>query len=244
MARTQVKPDALVGFWQRKWEVLTLYFSRGLLLVVGLIAVFVAGYFVSNYLEGRKERATEKLGLAMRIATAPLLTDKADPKTALDPGESESAEVPRFKTADERMQGALKVLGELDKDFGSGPAALRANLVRAGFLYDQGKFAEAESLYRRLIDAKPKEQVVALLAQEGVGLCAEARGDWAMAAAAFSAQGAGDLWKERSQWNLARLEAKQGHKDKAIAIYKEMLGKGDPRSPLRQSVQNRLAELE
>ena len=83
-----------------------------------------------------------------------------------------------------------------------------------------------------------------LLAQEGIGLCAEARGDLTAAQAAFAAQAAGDLFKERSQWNQARVYAKQGNKQKAIEIYKEMLAKGDQKSALRDDIQNRIAQLE
>lgn len=234
---TQTAPDGFLGFWQKRWETVTLYFSRGLFVVVGVVILIVAGWFMSNYLEARKEKATEKLARAMRIAEAPLLSDK-------DKDAPQSDEVPRFKTAQERSAETLKVLAELDKEYGSSPAALRAALVRAGVAYDQGQYAEAEALYRRFVDAKPKEQALVLVAQEGIGLCAEARNDFVAATAAFVAQGAGDVFKERSQWNLARIYQKQGNKAKAIETYKEMLAKGDPKSPLRDEIQNRLSQLE
>ena len=77
-----------------------------------------------------------------------------------------------------------------------------------------------------------------------IGLCAEARGDFAAAQAAFTASTSGDLFKERAQWNQARVYAKQGNKAKAVEIYKEMLAKGDPKSSLRDDIQNRLSQLE
>ena len=230
-------PDGLVGFWQKQWESITLYFSRGLALVVGVLVLIVAGWGISQYLDGRKERSTEALGRAIRIAEAPLLTET-------DKDVEQSDEVPRFKTVKERQDSTLKVLGDLDKDYASTPAALRAALVKASVAYDQGRYPEAEALYRRFVDAKPREQALVLMAQEGIGLCAEARGDLAAAQAAFAAQAAGDLFKERSQWNQARVYAKQGNKQKAVEMYKELLAKGDPKSSLRDDIQNRLAQLE
>ena len=230
-------PDGFVGFWQRKWESITVYFSRGLVLLVGLVVLIVAGWGISQYLDGRKERSTEALGRALRIADAPLITEQ-------EKDVEQSDEVPRFKTNKERQDSALKVLADLDKDYASTPAALRATLMKASLAYDQGRYPEAESLYRRFVDAKPREQALVLLAQEGIGLCAEARSDFAAAQAAYTAQAAGDLFKERSQWNLARVYAKQGNKAKAVEIYKEMLAKGDPKSSLRDDIQNRLSQLE
>jgi len=230
-------PDGFVGFWQQKWESITLYFSRGLMLLVGLVVLIVAAWAISQYLDKRKEQSTESLGRALKIAEANLIAE-----TEKDVEQSE--EVPRFKTAKERTDSAMKVLGDLDKDFSSTPAALRAVLVKASLAYDQGRYADAEALYRRFVDSKPVEQALVLMAQEGIGLCAEARGDLAAAQAAFVAQAAGDLFKERSQWNQARVYAKQGNKPKAVEIYKEMLGKGDPKSSLRDDIQNRLSQLE
>ncbi len=232
-----VGPDGFIGFWQKKWETITLYFSRGLVLVIGIIVALVGGWAISQYLDGRKERSTEKLGQAMKIAEANLITEQ-------EKDVEQSEEVPRFKTGKERQDGVLKVVGELDKDYSSTPAALRAVLVKAGIAFDQGKYPEAEALYRRFVDAKPRELALVLLAQEAIGLCAEARGDFAAAQAAFTAQTSGDLFKERSQWNLARIYAKQGNKQKALEIYKEMLAKGDPKSSLRDDIQNRISQLE
>ena len=150
-------PDGFVGFWQRKWESIALYFSRGLVLLVGIVVLIVAGWAGSQYLDKRKEQSTEALGRAMRIAEANLITEQ-------EKDVEQSEEVPRFKTAKERTESALKVVADLDKDFSSTPAALRSALVKASLFYDQGKYAEAEALYRRFVDAKPREQALVLLA--------------------------------------------------------------------------------
>ena len=102
--------------------------SAGLLtlLVWAMTASSFALSWVGNttqYLDGRKERSTEALGRALRISEAPLITEQ-------EKDVEQSDEVPRFKTNKERQDSALKVLGDLDKDYASTPAALRATLGR------------------------------------------------------------------------------------------------------------------
>ena len=75
-------------------------------------------------------------------------------------------------------------------------------LLKAGVAYDQGKYPESEALYRRFVDAKPRELALVLVAQEGIGLCAEARGDFAAAQAAFTA----------STWATCSKSARSGTK--------------------------------
>ena len=83
-----------------------------------------------------------------------------------------------------------------------------------------------------------------VIAQVACGTAQDVDAAVAAAQAAFAAQAACDLFKERSQWNQARVYAKQGNKQKAVEMYKELLAKGDPKSSLRDDIQNRLAQLE
>ena len=152
-----VSPDGFIGFWQRKWETITLYFSRGLVLVIGIIVAIVGGWLISQYLDGRKERSTEKLAQAMKIAEANLISDQ-------EKDVEQNEEVPRFKTSKERQDGVLKVLGELDKDFASTPAALRAVLqsltIKNGIIFCNRKTdvdVVAKSLSRHGFDAAPQK---------------------------------------------------------------------------------------
>lgn len=238
-------PDQFVGFWQRMYEAIAPFVTSGLLVLIGLVVLVIAGWGVSTWMEGRKERATEQLGRSIKIGEAELLpaVDKDKDKDKEADTEVDS-EVPRFKTATERSAAVLEAITELDKTYSGTPAALRANLLRGGVLYDQGKYAEAEALFRKFLDAKPGEAALVALAQENVGLCAEARGELDAALVAFQAQQVGSFYRERAQWNQARIYAKKNDKKKAIEIYKDLLSKASPQSALRDDVQNRLAALE
>lgn len=234
---TALPPDPFIGFWQRVYNRISPYVTGGLVGLVAVIALIIGGWALSNWMEGRKERSTELLGKALRIADAELLKET-------DKDSDQSDEIPRFKTAAERSEAVLKTASELEQQFGNTPAALRGQLVRAGVLYDQGKYADAEAQYKKFLDAHPVEQPLIALAQEGVGLCAEARNDLAAALASYQAQQAIGFYKDRAAMNLARVYAKQGDKKKAVDTYKDLLSKLPPQGALRDDIQNHLAALE
>lgn len=232
-------PDQFVGFWQRLYERIAPYVTSGLLVLIGIVALVIGGWGWSVYREGRRERSTEQLGRAIKIAEGELLP-AGDKEAEAD----SDAEVPRFKTAQERGQGVLQAITELDKTYGGTPAAQRSILLRAGVLYDQGQYADAEAMYRKFLAEKPSERPLVALAQENIGLCAEARGELDAALVAFQAQQIGSFYRERSLWNQARIYAKKKDTKKAIEIYKDLLSKASPQSALRDDVANRLAALE
>lgn len=234
-------PDQFVGFWQRLYERIAPYVTSGLLVIIGIVVLVIGGWAYSSHRETRRERATEQLGRAIKIAEAELLP--ADDKAKEAESDADS-EIPRFKTAAERGQGVLQAITELDKNYSSTPAAQRAILLRAGVLYDQGQYADAEALYRKFLADKPSERALVALAQENIGLCAEARGELDSALASFQAQQVGSFYRERSLWNQARIYAKKKDTKKAIELYKELLSKASPQSALRDDVANRLAVLE
>ncbi len=229
-------PDRFMAIWQKLADKIVAYFSRALLLMVGVVLVFVAAWGVGQWMEARREKATDMLGQALRIAEADLLRDGEKSDADSDP--------PRFKTAEERTAAEIKALDELDHTYGGSEAARRGSLVRAGIFYDQGRYADAEALYKRFLDSKPSETTLLALADEGLGLCAEARSDWSGALLAFEKQAAEPFAHERGVFNQARVLAKQGDKQKAISLYKDLLSKTGPQSPLHDDVQNRLATLE
>jgi predicted negative regulator of RcsB-dependent stress response len=238
-------PDQFVGFWQRLYERIAPYVTGGLVMLIGIVVLVIGGWVASNWLEARKERATDQLGHVLKIAEAELLPATPAPDKDKDKDQdSDDTDVPRFKTAKERNEAVLKAVGELDQKYGSTPAATRALLLRAGALYDDGKYAEAEAVYRQFLDKKPIEPVLIALAHEDIGLCAEARGDLDQALREFGAQQVGSFYRERSLWNQARVYAKKGDKKKAIELYKDLLSKASPQSALRDEAQNRLAALE
>lgn len=239
------RPDPFVSFWSRAYQAIAPYVTRAMLVIVAGLVIAVGAWGTSLWLEGRKEKATEQLGEAVKIAEAELLPkdgkDAKDPKA--QPGE-EDTDVPRYKTAAERAEAALKSLDELDKKYGSTPAAMRGLLVRAGLLFDLHRYADAEAKYREFIGKGPAEDSLRALAQEGLGMCAEERGDLNAALGGFVAQAGSPFYRERALWNQARIYAKQGNKQKATEIYKDLLAKASPQSTLRDDIQNRLAALE
>ena len=238
-------PDQFVGFWQRLYEWIAPYVTGGLLVLIAIVVLIIGAWGASVWLEGRRERATEQLGRSIRIAESELLPPVDKDKDKAKEAEPEiDSEIPRFKTDKERNEAVLQSLNELDKTYGSTSAAVRASLIRAGVLFDDGKYAEAEAAYRKFLDSKPSEPALIALAHEGVGLSAEARGELDAALVAFQAQQVGNFYRERSQWNQARIYAKKHDKKKATEIYKDLLSKASPQSALRDDVQNRLAALE
>ena len=50
--------------------------------------------------------------------------------------------------------------------------------------------------------------------------------------------------RDRARLHQARVYIKQGNKQKAIDMYKELLAKAGASSPIRDDIQNRLAALE
>ena len=234
-------PDQFVGFWQRMYERIAPYVTSGLLVLIGIVVLIVGGWGVAAWREGGRGRAPEQLGRAIRTAEAELLPAAEKDK---DKDADEDSDIPRFKTAKERNAAVLQAVDELDKSFGGTPAAQRALILRAGALYDEGKYTEAEALYRQFLAGKPSEQAQVALAQEDIGLCAEARGELDAALVAFQAQQIGNFYRERSLWNQARIYTKKNDKKKAIEIYKDLLTKPARQSARRADVANRLAALE
>lgn len=229
-------PERFADMWQRFAEKVMAYFSRALLVTVGGLFAFTVAWGVGQWMEARREKATELLGRAIRTAEADLLRDgeKEDPE----------ADPPRYKTAKERSDAVFKAVDELAAQYGSSDAAKRGALVKAGLLYDQSKYPDAETIYRQFIDAKPGDSSLLSLAYEGLGLCAEARSDFAAAFAAFDRQAGEPFARDRARMHQARVYIKQGNKQKAIDMYKELLAKAGAGSPIRDDIQNRLAALE
>jgi len=229
-------PERFADLWQRFAAKVMAYFSRALLITVGGLIAFTAAWGIGQWMEARREKATELLGKAIHIAEADLLREgeKEDPE----------ADPPRYKTAKERSDAVFKAVDALSQQYGSSDAAKRGALLKAGLLYDQGKHAEAEAIYRSFIDSKPADASLLAMANEGLGLCAEARSDFAAAFASFDRQASEPFARDRARLHQARVYVKQGNKQKAIDMYKELLAKAGSQSPIRDEVQNRLAALE
>lgn len=229
-------PDLFADLWQKIASKALAYFGRAVLISVGGILAFSLAWGVGKWMESRREKATEALGKVLRTAEAPLLTGDQTADADEDP--------PRFKTEAERTAAVVKLLDGLDKDYGSSDAARRGALLRAGILYDQAKYSEAEAIYRKVMEQSGDNGPIVSLANEGLGLAAEARSDLPGALGAFERQAKQPFDETRARMNQARILLKQGSKDKALAIYQDLLAKAAATSPLREDIQNRLASLE
>lgn len=229
-------PDRLITLWEKFANKVIAYFSRALLIAIGAILVFTAAWGIGQWMDMRREHATDLLGKAIKVSEAELLKEGEQPDS--------DAEVPRFKTAAERADATMKALDELDGKYGSSAPALRGVLLRAGVHYDMARYSDAEAAYKKFLYSKPRDSALVALAHEGVGLCAEARGDNNAALASFTVQAEHPFARERALWNQARIQEKLGNKQKALEIYKDLLAKSSPTSPLRDDLQNRIAALE
>lgn len=233
-------PDRFLSFWQRVGELIVPLLTRllGLALVAAVVGAVFFGVLQLN--GSRKEKATEKLAVALRIYQAELKSDaKADPAKPED-----SDDTPRFKTAKERAEATLAALDKLDQEYKGSDAANRGQLVRAGVLYDLARYDQAATVFRQILDQKPGSPDLLAASREGLGLTLEVQGknDEALTVFKNLAGLPGDYYKDRMLWAQARILAKKGDKTSAAALYKEIAAK--TQSALKDEAQNRLAALE
>jgi predicted negative regulator of RcsB-dependent stress response len=240
-SKTQIpQNDEFVSFWQRAYDFISPY-GRPIAIGGGLLLVMLAAVWATDRLfVSRKQNATEMLGRVLRIYQAELLPEDAKPEDA----KPKDDDTPRFKTAKERAEATVAELDKLMKEAGSSSAAEDAQLVRAGALFDLGRFADAEAAYRSFLDHVSKSDKLAVVAREGLGLSMEAQGklDAALSAYQEIEKAGGDTYRDRAQFDQARVIAKKGDKKKAFDMYKQILEKS-PTTPLREEIQAKQAQL-
>jgi tetratricopeptide (TPR) repeat protein len=234
------KEDEFVSFWGKVFQLVEPYLRAiGVTAATALVLVFVV-WGATSWSESKAQKAAEQFGRAVKVYDAELLTGDEKPK--LD----EDNPIPRFKTEKERADAALAELDKLDKDFGSSDVAKNAQLVRAGILYDQGRFDDAAKAYDAALKHAPKDGAVAAVAREGAGLCDEARGKLDDALAKYKDMepaGKSDFFRDRALVAQARVFVKKGDKKKAAELYRDALAKV-PTTPLKDEIQAQLAALE
>lgn len=243
-SKTQIpQRDEFVSFWQRAYDVISPY-GRPIAIGGGALLVMLAAIWTTDrFFVVRKQNATEMLGRVLRVYQAELLAEETKPEEA-KPKDAKDADVPRFKTAKERAEAALAEIDKLNKEAGSASAAESAQLVRAGALFDLGRYADAEAAYRSFLDQVSKNDKLALVAREGIGLSMEAQGklDAALSSYQDMEKNGGDAYRDRAQFAQARVIAKKGDKKKAFDMYKQILDKS-PTTPLREEIQAKQAQL-
>lgn len=235
------EPDQFVSFWTRTGEVLARR-AKVLLAVTITILVSVAGVQIARTLSTRKgaERA-QAIARVARIAEAPLLPAEGE-APRYDDG------VPHFKTDAERKQAAIQEADEVIRKHGGAALTRAMEAMKARYLMDLGRYADALALYRALDEAGGLSEELRLIVGEGLAYALEAKGDVTQAIDAFArlaerAQKAGGFYRDRALFNQARLLQKQGERDKAREILRT-LSDEFPQSSLRDEVTERLALLD
>jgi hypothetical protein len=248
---TAVEPsEAVLSFWDHLAEKLAPYRTK-ILVAVGLVVVVFIGLAIRSYL-GRKqeEKATLGFDAAMTAANARVLGDI--PADLQIPGEDPTAL--KFKTSQERSTATLAALDKLEADYAGTDVAKKALLVRAGVLYDLGRYDDALAAYRGSLSSA--SGALRYVAREGVALSIEAK---ALAEKDAAARTAG-LDKALAEYKLlqpdekgyyhdvavfhqARVLALKGDKDGAVKLYKQIVDTM-PSSSVVGEARERLALLE
>lgn len=210
----------------------------------GLILVLV-GFAIGSWWDERQEaKATRIFGEAMEILRSPIEPPAVGEGTSNDsapkPGEPK-----KYASAQQRAQAALAVLDRLEADLGKTDVAAQARLVRAGVLYDLGRYDEAIAAYRAVASASDATRVQKILAYEGLGYALEAKGALDEAIEMFRQLQPDEkgYYRDRALYHQARLLAKKGNRKEAVTLFQQILEKF-PTSPIRREVQNRLSTLE
>ncbi|MCS6914304.1 MAG: tetratricopeptide repeat protein [Myxococcales bacterium] len=225
--------DHFVSFWQRVLSAVVPHLGKiGAFILLALLMSVVAWGW-NEVVTSRREKASEMLAQALRIYHAELLGEKDT--------QPEGEEVPRFRTAKERAEETLRQLDKLTGEYPRSDAARVARLVRAGVLYGEGRYGEAEQAYRTFLESKPNVPALEALAREGLGLCAEAQGKPDVALSIYKEQG-GPFYRDRFLFHQARILLGKGQKQEAAKLYGEIAKMAQ--SALRDEAQNRLLALE
>jgi hypothetical protein len=249
-AAAAVEPtEAVLGFWERLGEQLSPHKFK-IFALVGALAVVLIGVSIYGWLDRRRESAaTAEFQTVMETRNARISTGDEPPI----PGEDPEAKV--FKTAQERATATLAALEKIEKEYGSSDVAKQARLVKAGVLFDLGRYDDAATAYRGVAQSPPPG-ALKFVAREGLGLAIEAKALAEKDAAArlsgleaalveFKALQPDDkgFYRDVALWHQGRVLQLLGKKPEAVALYKELADK-HPASPMVSGARERLALLE
>lgn len=223
------------------------------LVALGIGAFVVAIVFVTYrwYQDKQSAAASALYAEATAIYQEPVW---ADP-TILEALPEEMRPKRYHTSVKERALKALVPLDKLHSEYGSSDVAARARLFHASVLYDAGRYADAEAMYRAFA-ASDAPDSLRLIAREGIGYAIEARAlemeegperkaalEQALAAFKELQPTEGAAHRDYALYHQARVLRSLDRKDEAIALYKQILD-SIPQTPLRRDISNRLAVLE
>jgi hypothetical protein len=207
--------------------------------VLGGVALVLIAFSVYTWWHNKKEaEATRLFGEVTKTLEAQI---DEEPKPGQPPPEKPADKL-SFSTVKAKHEAALGLLDRIDREYGSTEVAEQARLVKAGILFDLGRFDEAAAIYQQILS---KGGTLRFLAAEGQGYAYEAKGDLDAALVAFQKLQPDEkgFYRDFSLYHQARILARKGDKAGALALYKQILDQW-PQSALKTDVTNRIALLE
>ena len=206
-------------------------------IVQWLIVAAVGTWIGLQIYTWRSDKAAAKAGLLLSEAMA---AENGRIGSADDEGKRDSRGSldvrPVFATQDERLKSAAESYRSVIA--AGGAAASVAKLGLAGVLYDQGKFDDAKKAYQDVAssDLAKQDPQSKGRALEGVGLCAEAKGDEDGALQAYKALENAEVpgFHELALFDEARVMHEKGDDESAKPLLTKILqklGKEAPEGP-------------
>lgn len=238
------QPDEFVSFWTHLGAAISKYRRQVITALAVVLVSGLLGWGVTVYRNGKAAKATAAFARIDAVANAELLPEKG-----ADKGESSTADtgsVPRFKTAKERLEAAIKESDAFLATYGAEGIGRKALFDKASRLLVLGNASEAGTIYDNLATSESNPDMK-LLEREGVGIAAEAAGKLDDALRVYSsladeAQHNGNFYLDRALFAKARVLEKQGKAKDAEKVLRDILDKL-PKTDLRQQIDDRLAIL-
>lgn len=214
----------------------------------GVAAVLIAFGIWSWYDRRRETEATKQFGTAVETLHGVVV----GPDTPPDPTPPKPGDPPKFPSAKARNEATLAVLSKMN---GGADVTQNSRIIKAGLLYDLGRYDEAINEYKHFL-ADADDDALKFVAREGIGYAQEAKAlaeqDQAKRTAALDQAlktyeqlqpDEKGFYRDVALYHQARIKALKGERDAAIALYKQVIEK-IPNTPLRGEINNRLAVLE
>jgi predicted negative regulator of RcsB-dependent stress response len=234
------RPDQFQSFWTRVYEFLKATTRPIAFGTIATIVVIVGVMLYMHFAEKQRAASSKALAYALRVLNSENAPQVEDPDARKD---SSDADIPKYKTAKERREAALKLLDKLEKSYGSTGAARDALLARAGVKYDLGRYDEAIRDYKAFLSKGASGKLKAM-AHEGLGYAHEAKGELDRALDEYRLiASAGEFFRDRALYDEGRILERKGDTAGAKKLYQEILDK-TPTTPLRDDISNRLALLQ
>jgi tetratricopeptide (TPR) repeat protein len=200
---------------------------------IGILGVLITAFFTWRWYSNRQAaKATSALVSALDELDAEI----GEAATGTEPDAEPSTSYP---TRQARAEAVLGKLRKVKGDPRSGAALLEADL-----LFQSGQLDAAEAAYRKVAGKKTIEGVVA---REGLGYVAEARGELDKALEAFRAAQPDEAGPRRevAMYHEGRILALQGKKEEARAALDKALAKAkELGSDLESIIEVRLTQLD